>query len=683
MAIKYARLFSPTTQFQTRSGALNTAGLLRVFINNTDDLAQVYNDNMELMRQPIVLDDNGRAQGVFCDIKKVYRLEVYDRNDSLLFTIPNLQATEAAGGSTIITPGSMQHWLGMYGPTYTPFPGDNAGHTLGIPRNEIEYVGNFIDHFDTCPYPDSTPVGYIYLKPGLYFVSCIIRYQQDPEVLSNTLDEVLVYTGHGNANESLAYQMDSSGPETTGNRHNVRVQFIRKVPEDAETEILYFAPGTPIAWKEAYIQRLEIVKLDGIKGEPGEQGPKGDTGPQGPQGEIPFTVPFEAGDGIIMELDSDGEELKVIISVDSDSVPAGETGATGADGKSAYQIWLEQGNTGTEQDFLDSLVGATGAQGIQGIQGIQGQTGADGKSAYEIWLENGHTGSEQDFLNSLVGATGATGADGADGATGADGKSAYEIWLENGHTGTESDFLASLVGATGATGMTGPEGPQGATGPKGDTGEWGGTVDQTYDATSENPQSGTAVAEAVATKEDEFDAGDGLEFITDSDGNRVLQVEGPVDVVAGPGIVIDNPDGNTLRISQATPSDETVLWTGTETLNDNSVIHCSERLDNFSRIDLYAAGYGTQRNAQVVSFIPQISESGSGTDNTFSVIFTNYPGGASLGMRFNVFLFSNDGGTDISLSKSHQFSIVGTNVSTGTPNTTLYRVVGIHRIANN
>ena len=29
----------------------------------------------------------------------------------------------------------------------------------------------------------------------------------------------------------------------------------------------------------------------------------------------------------------------------------------GIDGKSAYEIWLEQGNTGTEQDFLDSLKG--------------------------------------------------------------------------------------------------------------------------------------------------------------------------------------------------------------------------------------------------------------------------------------------------------------------------------------
>lgn len=101
MSIKYARLFSPTTQFQTRSGALNTAGLLRVFINNTDDLAQVYNDNMELMRQPIVLDDNGRAQGVFCDIKKVYRLEVYDRNDSLMFTIPHLTPGGGGGGTSV------------------------------------------------------------------------------------------------------------------------------------------------------------------------------------------------------------------------------------------------------------------------------------------------------------------------------------------------------------------------------------------------------------------------------------------------------------------------------------------------------------------------------------------------------------------------------------------------------
>lgn len=54
-------------------------------------------------------------------------------------------------------------------------------------------------------------------------------------------------------------------------------------------------------------------------------------------------------------------------------------------GKSAYQIWLDEGNEGTEQDFLDSLVGAQGIQGIQGEQGIQGIPGESGI----ITLSNG------------------------------------------------------------------------------------------------------------------------------------------------------------------------------------------------------------------------------------------------------------------------------------------------------
>jgi hypothetical protein len=48
-----------------------------------------------------------------------------------------------------------------------------------------------------------------------------------------------------------------------------------------------------------------------------------------------------------------------------------------------------------------------------------------------------------------------------------------------------------------------------------------------------------------------FSAGEGLEFVQ-SGSDQVLQVEAPVDIVAGPGIVIDNPDGNTLRVSQST-----------------------------------------------------------------------------------------------------------------------------------
>lgn len=56
----------------------------------------------------------------------------------------------------------------------------------------------------------------------------------------------------------------------------------------------------------------------------------------------------------------------------------GSDGQDGADGKSAYQIWLDAGNTGTEQDFLNSLRGAKGAKGDKGDKGDTGERGADG-----------------------------------------------------------------------------------------------------------------------------------------------------------------------------------------------------------------------------------------------------------------------------------------------------------------
>lgn len=99
--------------------------------------------------------------------------------------------------------------------------------------------------------------------------------------------------------------------------------------------------------------------------------------------------------------------------------------------------------------------------------GSDGQDGADGLSAYEIAVQNGFTGTETEWLNSLVGQDGEDGADGADGANGtngvngadgADGLSAYEIAVQNGFTGTESEWLESLNGQDGADGADGSGG---------------------------------------------------------------------------------------------------------------------------------------------------------------------------------------------------------------------------------
>ena len=51
---------------------------------------------------------------------------------------------------------------------------------------------------------------------------------------------------------------------------------------------------------------------------------------------------------------------------DGENGTDGHDGVDGQDGKSAYQIWLDEGNVGTEEDFLESLKGEKGQDGENG-----------------------------------------------------------------------------------------------------------------------------------------------------------------------------------------------------------------------------------------------------------------------------------------------------------------------------
>lgn len=226
----------------------------------------------------------------------------------------------------------------------------------------------------------------------------------------------------------------------------------------------------------------------------------------------------------------------------------GTAGTTGATGKSAYQLWLDAGNTGSPDEFLASLEGLGGANGAAGVSAydlwilegnsgtlndffdyLSGVDGAPGASAYDAWIAAGNVGTQSDFLDSLVGATGATGAtgetgaagtctagdagpSGAPGATGAPGQtgtsglSAYEVWLSQGHVGSELVFLASLVGPTGSPGPQGTPGPQGPTGETGAQGPQGipGTITgfgdsgNFWDVTTQGPAGGISSATNTA-----------------------------------------------------------------------------------------------------------------------------------------------------------------------------------------
>lgn len=82
-----------------------------------------------------------------------------------------------------------------------------------------------------------------------------------------------------------------------------------------------------------------------------------------------------------------------------------------------------------EQGLADvgTIEGPAGPQGEKGDSGEAGAEGAAGKSAYDVWLEAGNTGDEAAFLASLKGDAGATGPQGPKGDTGADGEAGAHI----------------------------------------------------------------------------------------------------------------------------------------------------------------------------------------------------------------------------------------------------------------
>ena len=113
---------------------------------------------------------------------------------------------------------------------------------------------------------------------------------------------------------------------------------------------------------------------------------------------------------VITIVDADGET--------SATLHHGANGEKGTDGKSAYQIAVEQGYQGSESDWLSSLKGDKGDKGNTGAKGNPGQDGAEGKSAYAIAVEHGYEDSEEKWLLSLKGEKGDTGERGEKGNTG-------------------------------------------------------------------------------------------------------------------------------------------------------------------------------------------------------------------------------------------------------------------------
>lgn len=119
---------------------------------------------------------------------------------------------------------------------------------------------------------------------------------------------------------------------------------------------------------------------------------------------------LEVNSGNIGNEDIDWGELK------GDKGDTGPAGPDGANGLSAYEVALSEGFIGTTSEWLESLIGpkgdkgdpgdstGSGTEGPMGPEGPKGDTGdagPNGKSAYQVAVDNGFVGSESEWLESL------------------------------------------------------------------------------------------------------------------------------------------------------------------------------------------------------------------------------------------------------------------------------------------
>lgn len=167
-----------------------------------------------------------------------------------------------------------------------------------------------------------------------------------------------------------------------------------------------------------------------------------------------------------------------------------------------------------------------------------------------------------------------------------------------------------------------------------------------------------------------YSAGTGIDITDD-----VISVEAPVDIVAGPGIVVDNPDGNTLRVSMAADY-ETVLWEQSSYTYGITSVTLSESYKNFETIKIFT------NKGDVILFHPDNSQLVNGvtlthfTDTNIWVIPWSFTDNTHFEGAAGKMLYTDSGTVTVKYVSVDNSAPYGRWEQPE-------KIVGIHRIANN
>lgn len=288
--------------------------------------------------------------------------------------------------------------------------------------------------------------------------------------------------------------------------------------------------------------------------------------------------------------------------------PPGPQGVPGEDGKSAYQIAVENGFEGTEEEWLESLQGPPGKDGAPGPVG---PPGADGKNG-----EPGPQGSPgRDGEQGPPGQPGKDGADGAPGPAGADGKSAYQIAVDNGYTGTEAEWLVSLKGEPGTPGAPGQDGAPGPAGADGSPGADGatftpsvsadGTLSWTNDGDLPNPTPVNIKGPAGADGADGMDGENGVGVPPGGAAGQILAKKTAADYDTEWVDAPQNGGGNSGGIVNWNDIDGRPDLSNVSTLKAVSTTLSADLWDESNKYQILISDILADETAQLITPIPK------------------------------------------------------------------------------
>ena len=184
------------------------------------------------------------------------------------------------------------------------------------------------------------------------------------------------------------------------------------------------------------------------------------------------------------------------------SVQAMEDDYNNPEVKTGQFVMIDTGNVQNEEDSRLYLKGNTKWKFISDLSGAQG---IQGLSAYQVAVQHGFKGTEDEWLISLKGEKGETGPKGDKGDTGEKGATGERgpqgLQGERGLQGVQGEKGEPGIqgpvgpkgeqGEQGIQGIQGPQGEPGPQGPKGDTGS-GLNIKGELDSESQLPQEGVS-----------------------------------------------------------------------------------------------------------------------------------------------------------------------------------------------